>query len=138
MAQETELRAHREDLVRRHMANEITHHFAEVLADFPHPRYEIIPTGAVYDGREEVERYYRDTRATFPDQSNEVISLRHADDAVVVEFWLRGTFLGPYQGMAPTGKSFSCRCTALFVFEDRTLICERVYFDAMKILRQVS
>ncbi|TMB70165.1 MAG: nuclear transport factor 2 family protein [Chloroflexi bacterium] len=60
-------------------------------SDFAHPRYEIIGTGDVYDGRDEVERYYRESRVAFPDQRNELISLRHAGDAVIVEFWLLGT-----------------------------------------------
>jgi len=131
------LRATREDLVRRHMADENRLDFERVLATFPHPHYEIIPTGAVYDGVDEVSAYYRDSRVAFPDQRNEIISLRHADDAVIVEFWLRGTHKGPFRAIPPTGKAFECRMTAFFVFEGRRLVCERVYFDSMTMLRQL-
>jgi steroid delta-isomerase-like uncharacterized protein len=138
MTIDADLRTHREDLVRRHMANENTQAFDKVLSDFPHPRYEIIPTGAVYDGHEAVSRYYTESRTTFPDQSNEIIALRHADDAVIVDFWLRGTFLGPYQGLPPTGKRFECRMVAFFLFEGRELRCERVFFDALTIFKQTT
>ena len=137
MATQNALRAAREDLVRRHMADENTLYFERVLATFPRPHYEIIPTGAVYDGFEEVSAYYRDSRTAFPDQRNEIISLRHADDAVIVEFWLRGTHLGPFRAIPATGKSFECRMTAFFVFDGATLVCERVYFDTMTMFRQL-
>ena len=59
-----------------------------MLSTFPHPRYELIPTGVVHDGDAEVRQYYRDTRVAFPDQRHEMIALRHSDDAVICEFYL--------------------------------------------------
>jgi len=134
----TELRAARERTVRTHMEAENALDFATALATFGHPRYEIIATGAVHDGRDEVAAYFRDSRAAFPDQRNELISLRHADDAVIVEFWLRGTHKGTLMGIEPTGKSFECRMTAFFIFDADRLVCERVYFDSATILRQLT
>ena len=133
-----QLRAHREATVKRHMERENVHDFDAVIDTFSHPRYEIIPTGQVYDGEEAVRQYFRETRTAFPDQRNEPISLRHADDAVVVEFWLLGTHKGPLAGIEPTGKEFRCRMTALFLFEDDKIVCERVYFDSATILRQLT
>ncbi len=128
----------RERIVRRHMDSENAHDFATTLATFSHPRYEIIAMDRVYDGRAEVEGYFRESRTAFPDQRNELIALRHTDDAVVVEFWLLGTHQGPLLGIAPTGRSFRCRMTAFFLFDDTGLICERVYFDSATILRQLT
>ncbi len=108
------------------------------LETFGHPRYEIIATGEVYEGPEEVSRYYRESRAAFPDQRNEFISLRHADDAVITEFWLLGTHEGPLPGLPPTGREFRCQMTAFFIFEGTDLVCERVYFDAGTIRRQLT
>jgi len=134
---EAELRAAREKLVREHMADENSLDFERVLATFPHPHYEIIPTGAVYDGRAAVEAYYRESRTAFPDQRNELISLRHSEDAVIVEFWLRGTHRGPLGQVPPTGQAFEVRMSAFFIFEGERLVCERVYFDGMSMLRQL-
>jgi len=135
----SDLREARERLVREHMESENTHDFDVTLATFAdHPRYEIIPSGEVYDGPEEVMRYYQETRAAFPDQRNELISLHHADDAVIVEFWLRGTHEGEFRGVPPTGKSFEQRMAAFFLFEGERLVNERVYFDAAGLLAQLG
>ena len=137
MTQDPALRERRDLLVRRHMADENTLDFDAVLATFPHPRYEIVATGAVYDGEAAVRAYYAESRAAFPDQRNEIIALRHADDAVVVEFWLRGTHLGPFRAIPATGGSFECRMSATFEFQGDTLVCERVYFDVLTLLKQL-
>ena len=82
--------------------------------------------------------YFRETRTAFPDQRNELISLRHVDDGVVVEFWLLGTHRGQLGGFAPTGREFKCRMAAFFLFEGEKIVCERVYFDTATILRQLA
>ena len=138
MRMSDEIRAGREQLVRDHMQAENVHDFARAIATFSHPRYELIATGRIHDGRAEVEDYFRESRTAFPDQRNELISLRHADDAVIVEFWLLGTHGGPLLGLEPTGRSFRSRMTSFFLFDDSGLVCERVYFDTASILRQLT
>jgi steroid delta-isomerase-like uncharacterized protein len=137
-ANPTTLRERREAVVREHMESENVQDFERTLATFAHPRYELIASGEVYEGADAVRGYYRASRAAFPDQRNEVHSIRHADDAVIVEFDLLGTHQGPLRGIPPTGKSFKCRMVALFVFEDDRIVCERVYFDSATILRQLG
>lgn len=133
-----ELRERREALVREHMESENVHDYDTTIDTFGHPRYEIIPTGDVFDGEQEVRQYFADSRTAFPDQRNELIALHHADDAVVVEFTLRGTHEGPLRGIPPTGKEFSCRVVAVFLFEGERLVCERVYFDSATIMAQLG
>jgi steroid delta-isomerase-like uncharacterized protein len=132
------VRERREALVIEHMDSENRHEYDATIATFDHPRYELIGTGDVFDGQAEVERYFDETRTAFPDQRNELIAMHHSDDAVCVEAWLRGTHLGPFRGLPPTGRSFEMRFMAVFVFEDERLVCERVYFDANTILRQLG
>src|ERR1051325_10402133 len=91
----SDLRARREVVVREHMESENRHDFDATIATFKHPLYEIMPTGDVFDGETEVRGYFAASRTAFPDQRNELRALRHADDAVVVEFDLLGTHLGP-------------------------------------------
>jgi SnoaL-like polyketide cyclase len=57
---------------------------------------------------------------------------------VIVEFNLMGTHLGSFRGLPPTGRSFTCRMTALFFFEEDRLVAERVYFDSATIQRQLG
>lgn len=135
---EEKVRAAREKLVLDHFHDEVRQEWDDVLATFPHPHYEIVPTMTVHDGEQAVRGYYRETRRAFPDQDHEIIALRHSDDAVIVEFWLLGTHLGPLGAVPATGNRFRVRMTAYFIFdEDEHLVCERVYFDSLSMLRQL-
>jgi steroid delta-isomerase-like uncharacterized protein len=133
-----DLRETRERIVREHMESENAHEFDVTLATFDHPRYEIIASGDVFDGAEQVMGYFAESRGAFPDQRNELIALHHSDDAVIAEFWLRGTHEGTLRGLEPTGKTFECQCVAFFLFEEERLVCERVYFDRATILAQLT
>jgi hypothetical protein len=57
---------------------------------------------------------------------------------VIAEFDLLGTHLGSLRSLPATGRTFRCRMTAFFVFEDDRICCERVYFDQTSILRQLG
>ena len=133
-----DLRATREAIVREHMESENRHEFDVTLGTFDHPRYEIMATGDVYDGPEQVMEYFRTTRAAFPDQRNELVKLHHADDAVIAEFILKGTHEGELRGIPATHKAFECKMCAFFCFEGDKLVCERVYFDSLTILQQLT
>ena len=132
------VRAARAALVREHMESENRHDFDATIATFTNPHYELIATGEEYDGEEQVRGYYARTRATFPDQRNEIIAFHHADDGVIVEFDLLGTDTGGLAGRPPTGREFRCRMIALFLFDGDLISCERVYFDSGTILRQLG
>jgi steroid delta-isomerase-like uncharacterized protein len=132
------VRRKRESIVREHMDSENSHEFDATLATFDHARYELIATGDVYDGPEEVVRYFEETRRAFPDQRNEVVALHHADDGVLVEAIVRGTHRGPLRSLPPTGRKFELPILAFFVFEGNKLVCERVYFDQATVLRQLG
>jgi steroid delta-isomerase-like uncharacterized protein len=133
-----ELRTRREELVIEHMESENRHEYDATIETFDHPRYELVGTGDVYDGPEEVARYFEETRTAFPDQRNEPIALHHADDAVIVEANLYGTHEGSFRGLPATGRRFEMRFCAVFVFEEDRLVCERVYFDSNTVLRQLG
>jgi steroid delta-isomerase-like uncharacterized protein len=134
----SELRARREAVVREHLASENAYDFDATIATFGHPRYELIATGDVYDGEEAVRGYFAESRRAFPDQRNELIALHHADDAVIAEVEILGTHLGPLRALPATGRAFRCRISAHFLFEDDRLVCERVYFDQLTIMRQLG
>ena len=132
------LRDTREAIVREHMESENRHEFDVTMEPFGHPRYELIATGDVFDGEAEVARYFEETRTAFPDQRNELIAMHHSDDAVIVEAMLYGTHGGNFRGLPATGRKFEMRFCAMFIFEEDRLVCERVYFDAGTILRQLG
>jgi steroid delta-isomerase-like uncharacterized protein len=135
---DTSLAERREAVVRAHMQHENDLDFEATLATFAHPRYELIATGEVFDGADEVMGYYAASRAAFPDQSNEIRQIHRSDDAVIVEFDLMGTHLGPLRGIPATGRTFRCPMIAVFVFEGELIANERVYFDASTMLVQLG
>lgn len=141
--QNQELAERRLKIIRDHMEAENVLDFDAAIDTFDHPRYELVGTGQVFDGDEEVREYYRRSRAAFPDQNNEVISIRVAgDDAIITEFWLMGTHKGPLATpmgeIPPTGKSFKTRMCAVFEFDGDKIVCERIYFDSMSMMRQLT
>src|SRR5215470_7547891 len=136
----TDLRSRREAIVREHLDSENRHDFDATIATFSYPRYELVGTGDVYDGDDQVRAYFAETRAAFPDQRNRLVAMHHGDDAVIVEIVLEGTHTGMLRGLPPTGRAFACPMIAVFAFPpgDDRISCERVYFDAATILRQLG
>lgn len=130
--------------VREHMALEIDCDWDAVIATFEHPRYELYGSGTVFDGEAQVRRYFAASRTPFPDQGNEIIAIAHADDTVLVEFWLTGTHLGPLKvggrTIEATGRTFRVRMAASFEFPPGgdKIICERPYFDQGAVLRALD
>lgn len=130
--------AAREATVRAHLDAERGHDIDGTIATFSRPRYEFVATGELYDGAEGVRAYWDRLFRGFPDLAIELLSLRHADDAVIVETELAGTQLGPFRGLPPTGREVRFRTASFFLFDDDRLIGERVYYDESTILRQLG
>ncbi len=134
-----DLRQRRLEVLQEHFASEVDQEFDRTLATFDgHPRYEIMATGQVFDGDEEVLAYHRGQRGAFPDQRHENVRHHFADDSVVAEFDLLGTNLGDYYGLPPTGRSFRVPVIAVFFFEGDRITNERIYLDAASLLHQIG
>lgn len=134
-----ELRRRRLALLEEHFRTEATQEFDLTLGTFNgHPHYEIMATGQVFDGDDEVMGYYRTTRTAFPDQRHDNVRFHVADDAIIAEFDLLGTNLGEFYGLPPTRKSFRVPIIAVFAFDEDRITSERVYFDAASLLTQIG
>ncbi|MET0699818.1 MAG: ester cyclase [Mycobacterium sp.] len=134
-----DLRQRRLALIQEHMDTEVTQDFDQTLATFAgHPRYEIMATGQVFDGAQEVMGYYRTTRTAFPDQRHDNARFHTTDDTVIVEFDLLGTNLGEFYGLPPTGKSFRVPIIAVFFFDGELIVNERIYFDTASLVTQIG
>ncbi|WP_417622940.1 ester cyclase [Parasphingorhabdus sp.] len=134
------LRERRLALLDEHFASEVEQAFDRTLATFADtPRYEIIPTGQVHEGAEEVLAYHRAQRTAFPDQRHENVRFHVSDrDSIVAEFDLLGTNLGEFAGSPATGKAFRVPTIAVFFFDGELLVNERVYLDTASMLRQID
>jgi steroid delta-isomerase-like uncharacterized protein len=125
-------------IVLEHMTAENGHEFERSIKAFAHPRYEVMATGEVYDGAEEVASLLDENKRAFPDFHFDVRRMRDADDAVVVEGDFRGTHLGLWRGLPPTGRAVDFPVIIVFEFEGERLVCERTYFDIGMPLRQLG
>jgi steroid delta-isomerase-like uncharacterized protein len=130
-----ELRRARQAVIDAHSAAEGAHDLDAVIATFHHPRYEIVPTGEVFDGEDAVRGYHAENFAGVPDFTVEPIAAHHGDDAVAEEAWVSGTHLGTYRGLPPTGRFVRVRVCGIFVFDEDRLLCERVYYDLLTVFR---
>ena len=135
-----ELRERRLAVIEEHFVSEIKHDWAACLATFNGtPRYEIVPTGQIFEGDEAVLAYHRAQRVAFPDQRHENVRIHVADDdTVITEFDLLGTNTGEFQGLEPTGLSFRVPTIAVFSFVGDRITNERVYLDLASLLRQIG
>jgi steroid delta-isomerase-like uncharacterized protein len=133
------LRQRREERLVEHFASETDQQFERTLATFNgHPHYEIMATGQVFDGDDEVMGYYRTTRTAFPDQRHDNVRFHAADDVTVAEFDLLGTNLGEFYGLPPTGRAFRVPVIAVFFFDGDRIVNERIYFDAASLVNQIG
>ena len=133
------LRQRREERLLEHFTSESDQQFERTLATFNgHPHYEIMATGQVFDGDDEVMGYYRTTRTAFPDQRHDNVRFHAADDVTVAEFDLLGTNLGEFYGLPPTGRAFRVPVIAVFFFDGDRIVNERIYFDAASLVNQIG
>ncbi len=135
-----DLRQRRLDVLDEHFRSEIDHDWEACLATFEDvPRYEIVATGQIHEGRDEVVAYHRAQRTAFPDQRHDNVRMHVAhDDTVISEFDLLGTNTGEFLGLAPTGRSFRVAVIAVFSFAGDRITNERVYLDGASLLRQIG
>ena len=141
MAVAADLREAREATVLEHIDAERRGDFDAALATFARPRYEL-PGDEVIDGPDAVAGYYRDLATGLPDLSFPDVGagtlLHHAGVSVIVETRLMGTHTGSFRGLPPTGRRIDVPVIAIFDFEGRDLICERVYFDRLTLFVQLG
>lgn len=130
--------ATREEVLLRHLDAERSGEPDRILATFAHPRYELVGSGRVYDGTDEVRTYLVERGLAFPDLATEVISFWHSPTVVSAELWLSGVYRGPDPELGATGRRFRMRTACFFLFSDRGLIGVRAYFDSGALARQLA
>src|ERR1700722_11360398 len=123
----TDLRAQREQILLEHVEAENNNDVDAVIATFARPRYELVPTDEIFDGDDEVRRYYRE-KEDRGHRRYEIVRLYHPDDPVIVEIrTLSREPAPPYRVDLPS--------IAVFEFDGPQLMCERVYYDLASFMR---
>jgi steroid delta-isomerase-like uncharacterized protein len=80
-------------------------------------------------GRDAVRKSYEALFATFPDLSPTSVGEAYGDDVFVTWGTVRGTMDGPWLGIEPTHKSFTCAFVNVVPFRNGKMQGEQIYFD---------
>jgi hypothetical protein len=123
----TALQRAREELVLRHVSAENARDLQAAMATFTHPRYEIIPTGIVFDGVEAVRAMLLQQWSDLPLLQYSAEAFYHGEDGLVVET----------RTSAP-GTPIDMLSINLFGFRGADLVLERCYFDRMLLAAQLD
>jgi steroid delta-isomerase-like uncharacterized protein len=128
------------EIVREHVRRENAHDLAGIMATFgDRARYDDEPWDDHYVGRNAVAGHYADMLAALPDLH---IGIEHqfaAEEGVILEVRIRGTHLGPWRGLPPTGRRVEFPLCAVFTLDAKgTLAGERIYYDRGSVLQQIG
>ena len=132
------LRSAREAMLAEHLDARNRGDIDGLLATFSTPRVELIPSGRVLDGVDDVRSYLEDRQRSFPDMHVEPIALHHCEDSVVAEFWMSGTHQGAFDDIEATGRRFKIRGVSIYIFDGDRIGTQRLYYDTGTVARQLA
>lgn len=132
------LREKRDSVVKKHVDAENRHEVDAAISTFHAPRYHVMPMGMIHDGEQAVRELLSGMFKGFPDFTVEIIKTHHSDDAVILEISMKGTHLGDWAGLKPTGRMMNVPSVCIFEFDKDRLIGENVYFDMATLVNQLS
>jgi steroid delta-isomerase-like uncharacterized protein len=130
----------RMDRVLEHIACENRHDLAGIMQTIsPAAEYDEVPWAETSTGKNAVQAYYTQLLQSVPDLQIELRNSYVADDTVVVEVMIRGTHLGAWRGLPPTGRAVEFPLCGVFMFdEDDRIAGEKIYYDRATVLRQLG
>ena len=103
-----------------------------VVDEIFHPDFVDRSTPEQPPGTEGVQDYISMVRTGFPDISITIEDLVAEEDKVVVRTTWRGTHLGAYDGIAPTGKQVTRTMIQIFHLKDGKLLEEWVEAESLR------
>ena len=89
-------------------------------------------------GPEENKQFIQSFRAAFPDAHFTVLDYVSEGDKVAVRYRFRGTHLGYFQGMQPTGKQVGYSGILIYRLADGKIIEQWTEIDLLGFLRQLG
>jgi steroid delta-isomerase-like uncharacterized protein len=127
-------------LVERHIRLENEHDLEGVLRTFgDSARYDDEAWGEHYQGRDGVRLFYEQLMRALPDLEIEVQRKHVTNDAILVEVMIRGTHLGAWRGLPPTGRRVEFPLCGVYTFDDEDRLAgEKIYYDRGTVLRQLG
>ena len=129
-------------LVRRHVEAENAQNLEATLATLhPQCRFEDHATGQVWHGRDGAAAHYRQWWTTFDvtvKRETGQIGGWTAEDGYLAEATWRGRHVGPFLGIAPTGRPVVIPFVVVLGFRDGLMSSEGFHYDLASLLRQIG
>ena len=127
------------DLAYEHFEAESAHDTERTLKTLSDDvMYRVVASGDVVYGKEAVAKYYDVWWTAFPDVNIEIKRIVATGEWVFAENFVTATHLGPWLGMAPTGKKVIQHLCAVIRCRDGLMTEESVYYDQLERLRQLG
>jgi len=127
-------------LVEQHIRLENAHDLEGVMQTFGNSaHYDDEPWAEHYQGLNGVRQFYEQLMKALPDFAIDVQRRHVTGEAILVEVMIRGTHLGSWRGLPPTGRRIEFPLCGIYTFdnEDR-LAGEKIYYDRATVLRQLG
>jgi steroid delta-isomerase-like uncharacterized protein len=112
----------------------------EVLDEILAPEFQgdKLEREQTFSTREQLKRGLGKILNAFPDYHQTIHDWIVADGKVVARWTTRGTHLGPYNGIAPTGRVIHEHGIDIFQVENGRIVAHWVELDLLGILRQMG
>ncbi|HEV7126024.1 MAG TPA: ester cyclase [Ktedonobacterales bacterium] len=126
-------------LVRRYLDEAWNRGNLAVIDELMAPNYvRILPLPAPPLDREGQKRRIAGFRTAFPDLHLDVEQLLAQGDLVAFRILIRGTHTGPFQGLAPTGRSITLTATDILRIAGGQVVEHWGNLDELGLLRQLG
>jgi steroid delta-isomerase-like uncharacterized protein len=126
----------------RHLTAENAHDLEGTLATLhPDCLFYDHATQQRWHGHAGAEAHYRQHWASFDttvERAEGQVSLWKDDDIYVAQAVWRGTHIGPFMDVAPTGKSFEHPFTVFVTFRDGLMHSEEFFYDLASLVEKLG
>jgi steroid delta-isomerase-like uncharacterized protein len=127
------------DLAYEHFAAESAHDAERTLRTLADDiMYHVVAAGEKVHGKGPVSKYYDVWWAAFPDVTIEIRRMVATGEWVFAENFVIATHLGPWLGIAPTGRKVVQHLCAVIRCRGGLMTEETVYYDQLERLRQLG
>ncbi len=127
-------------IVEQHVRLENAHDLEGVLGTFGEgAHYDDEAWAEHFEGLSRVRQFYEQLMRAMPDLKIDVQRRHVTDAAILLEVIIRGTHLGAWRGLPPTGRRIEFPLCGVYTFDaaDR-LAGEKIYYDRATVLRQLG
>lgn len=127
-------------IVEEHVLLENAHDLEGVLGTFGNlAHYDDEAWGEHHEGRDSVRFFYMQIMTALPDLEIDIQRRHVTDDAILLEVIIRGTQLGAWRGLPPTGRRVEFPLCGIYTFDaDDRLAGEKIYYDRATVLHQLG